>query len=341
MNNELAILKEQIITLQRQVENKHSVLNDSLFSPENAPYYRQLADELSKSSMIPACFRGKPSDLFIAMSMGFQLGLSIEQAIQDIAVINGRPCIWGDGFLAVVMKHPDFEDIIETPIKNGNIITGFKCTIKRKNRAEKYAFFTLDDATKAGLLNKPGPWKQYTARMLQMRARSFACRDAFPDALRGIKLAEEVQDYIDADFTTETTNSSSSPKSRTEMLKQQYRQTQQGANIDDNKPMQIDNYVEVESNDKHLPEEADKNEDPSSMDDIRQQTTVVELSEEELAAITDEELDYISGLLSQKSVDSEKLAKALKYLKADSLEVMNHNQATRFVQMLDRLPSSM
>jgi hypothetical protein len=31
--------------------------------------------------------------------------------------------------------------------------------------------------------------------MLQMRARSFALRDAFPDALRGVGISEEVSDY--------------------------------------------------------------------------------------------------------------------------------------------------
>jgi hypothetical protein len=31
--------------------------------------------------------------------------------------------------------------------------------------------------------------------MLQMRARAFCARDSFPDALKGLKVVEEVQDY--------------------------------------------------------------------------------------------------------------------------------------------------
>ena len=34
----------------------------------------------------------------------------------------------------------------------------------------------------------------YSSRMLQMRARAFALRDAFADALRGIQCREEMQD---------------------------------------------------------------------------------------------------------------------------------------------------
>ena len=51
--------------------------------------------------------------------------------------------------------------------------------------------------SQAGLWGKQGPWKQYPKRMLQMRARGFAIRDAFPDALRGMYMAEEVQDITE------------------------------------------------------------------------------------------------------------------------------------------------
>ncbi len=36
---------------------------------------------------------------------------------------------------------------------------------------------------------------QYPKRMLQLRARGFALRDAFPDVLKGLVTAEEAQDY--------------------------------------------------------------------------------------------------------------------------------------------------
>ena len=54
--------------------------------------------------------------------------------------------------------------------------------------------FTKQDAEKAGLWTKDGTWKNYPKRMLQMRARAFACRDAIPEALKGIAVAEEVMD---------------------------------------------------------------------------------------------------------------------------------------------------
>ena len=51
------------------------------------------------------------------------------------------------------------------------------------------------DANRAGLLNRSGPWKSYPDRMLKMRARGFALRDVFADALGGMISAEEANDY--------------------------------------------------------------------------------------------------------------------------------------------------
>jgi hypothetical protein len=52
----------------------------------------------------------------------------------------------------------------------------------------------MEDAKRAGLAGKQGPWQQYPKRMLQMRARAFALRDVFPDVLRGVYVAEEAAD---------------------------------------------------------------------------------------------------------------------------------------------------
>jgi len=53
----------------------------------------------------------------------------------------------------------------------------------------------VEDAKRAGLWAKQGPWTAYPKRMMQMRARGFALRDAFPDVLKGMITAEEAQDY--------------------------------------------------------------------------------------------------------------------------------------------------
>jgi hypothetical protein len=68
------------------------------------------------------------------------------------------------------------------------------CTAIRVGAEPVVRSFSVEDAKKAGLWGKAGPWQQYPKRMLQMRARGFAVRDAFPDVLRGLITAEEAAD---------------------------------------------------------------------------------------------------------------------------------------------------
>ena len=70
------------------------------------------------------------------------------------------------------------------------------CTVKRKGEQPYTSTFTLEDAKRAGLLGKQGPWTQYTKRMLQLRARGFALRDKFADVLKGMIAAEEALDTV-------------------------------------------------------------------------------------------------------------------------------------------------
>jgi len=174
----------------------------SLLSPGNFEHSFRVARMMAESEMVPKNYIGKPQDILIAMEMGVSLGLGALQAIQNVAVINGKPCIYGDAMLAVCSGHPEFEDIKEEPmLSDSGKVIGFKCTVKRKGRSDVVSTYTIENAQQAQLWGKSGPWKQYPERMLKMRARGFALRDSFADALGGIRIAEEVRDYDVRDIT--------------------------------------------------------------------------------------------------------------------------------------------
>lgn len=151
----------------------------------------RFAEMLAKSDLVPKDYKGRPGNIVAAVQMGAEIGLSPMQALANIAVINGRAAVWGDAMLALVQGHPDCEDVVEVVSPDSKVAT---CTVMRKGRSPVVRTFSLDDARQAQLLGKQGPWTQYTKRMLQMRARAFALRDSFADVLRGIGMAEEVQD---------------------------------------------------------------------------------------------------------------------------------------------------
>lgn len=148
------------------------------------------AQMIAKSDLAPKDFKDKPANVLIAMQMGAEVGLSPMASIQNIAVINGRPSIWGDSMLALCQIHPEFEGIDEHFDEKGSAI----CTVRRRGYEPHTQIFTLQDVVTGGYATKSGPWQTSKRRMMQMRARAFALRDRFADALRGLCMAEEAMD---------------------------------------------------------------------------------------------------------------------------------------------------
>lgn len=192
----------------------------------------RLAQMFAKSALVPKDFHGKPEDVLVAIQLGTEIGFAPMQALQSIAVINGRPSVWGDGFLALIMSsllYADHDEFYEVPVermvdvpyvderdiartkpelrivmerREGLIADDLKkdstcavCTFWRRGKNMPVTRrFTVAQARKANLLSKSGPWTTYPDRMLLMRARSWAGRDCYPDLLRGIRTAEEALD---------------------------------------------------------------------------------------------------------------------------------------------------
>jgi hypothetical protein len=155
----------------------------------------RFAKMVAASDFAPKDFRGKPESCLLAIQHGSEIGLSPMQSLQNIACINGRPAIWGDAALALCLASPVCDGIHETIEGEGDNMTAVCQTSRKGKDANVVARFSVADAKKAGLWGKTGPWSQYPRRMLQLRARGFALRDAFPDVLKGLVTAEEAQDY--------------------------------------------------------------------------------------------------------------------------------------------------
>jgi hypothetical protein len=167
------------------------------FAPATLGEAMEFSNMLAKSAMVPKNYQGKPEDVLVAVQWGYEIGLAPMQALQNISVINGKPSVYGDAAMALVQASAVCEDIEEYFENEGTPNPIAVCVAKRKGRKQVIAKFSVEDAKRAGLWNKQGPWSSYPKRMMQMRARGFALRDAFPDVLKGLITAEEAHDYPD------------------------------------------------------------------------------------------------------------------------------------------------
>lgn len=161
------------------------------------------AERLHNSSMCPKSYKESKSgvdDIVIAILMGKELRppLSPMMAVQSIAVVNGRPTLWGEAVPGICIASGQVEDCKEwfegDEQDAGGAFTAV-CEVTRKGFSPRQGRFSRADVQKAGLKSVH---LSYPRDMLMWRARHRAWHGVFPDILRGLGTAE-----IEADLANQ------------------------------------------------------------------------------------------------------------------------------------------
>lgn len=155
---------------------------------------KRIALTLANSNLVPDAYRGRANDCFVAINMGRAIGMDEFQAIQSIAVIDGKPSLYGDALIGLVRGSDKCSYIKEWLSDDQK--TAY-CETLRKGEPEPVTrSYSMQDAMLAGIDSKFN-WKKHPKRMLQMRARSLCLRDVYADVLKGLASAEEMHDHED------------------------------------------------------------------------------------------------------------------------------------------------
>lgn len=167
----------------------------SVFSGENNfKNAMKMAQELSKSDIIPTTYKGKPENCLIAIELSNRLKLSPFLVMQNMHVIQGRPS-WSSTF------------IISCINASGRFQGGLKFEMDaNRTKCRAYAteksgekltgpLITMDMAQSEGWLSKNGSkWKTMPELMLRYRAAAFFGRLYCPEIINGMLTDDEVTD---------------------------------------------------------------------------------------------------------------------------------------------------
>jgi len=74
--------------------------------PQNFGELVEFAKMAARSSLVPKDYVGKPENILLAIQMGSEIGLAPMQSLQNIAVISGRPAVFGDAMLGLCRQSP-------------------------------------------------------------------------------------------------------------------------------------------------------------------------------------------------------------------------------------------
>jgi len=116
------------------------------FAPATLTEAMQFSEHLASSSMVPKAYQGKPADILVCVQWGYEIGLAPMQALQNIAVINGKPSVYGDAALALVQASPLCEGIDEHIENEGTPNPSAVCIARRKGRMPVIARFSVEEA---------------------------------------------------------------------------------------------------------------------------------------------------------------------------------------------------
>lgn len=168
----------------------------SVFSGEdNFKNAMKMAEQLAKSDMIPAVYKGKPENCIIALELSNRLKLSPFLVMQNMYIVQGKPS-WSSSFIISCING---SGRFTGPLKFEMDANRTKCRAWAVEKAsgEKLVgpLITMEMAQSEGWLNKNGSkWKTMPELMLRYRAAAFFGRLYCPEIINGMLTDDEAQD---------------------------------------------------------------------------------------------------------------------------------------------------
>ena len=163
------------------------------------------ADMLSKTTMVPQSYQGKPQDCFLALEIAGRMGLSPLAVMQNMYMVKGKPSWAGQACMMLINSCGKFRDVRPVyTVAKGKDDRGCYIQAVRINDGEvvQGTEVTLKMAAAEGWATN-SKWRNMPEQMLAYRAASFFARVYCPEALMGAQTVEEVEDVSSARSTAQ------------------------------------------------------------------------------------------------------------------------------------------
>jgi hypothetical protein len=164
----------------------------------------------AKSSLVPKEYQNNIGNVLIAQNMANRMGADTLMVMQNLYVVHGRPG-WSAQFLIATFNSCGrfsairyrFEGTegkddwgcvaVATELSTGDVIEGTK--------------ITLGMAKKEGWSTKNGSkWQTMPEQMMRYRAATFLIRSTAPEIGMGLMTKEELDDVVDGEVVSRSTN---------------------------------------------------------------------------------------------------------------------------------------
>lgn len=157
-----------------------------------------MAEMLSKSTIVPVTYQHRPENCFIALDMASRMGVSPMVVMQNLYVIQGKPSFSGSAIAAMIRSNPTLNDVNLTYVGDegkDNWGAYVSATRIKDGKLLKGGTVTIATAKKEGWFQKTGSkWQTMPELMLAYRAYSWFGRIYTPETMMGLQSTDEIED---------------------------------------------------------------------------------------------------------------------------------------------------
>lgn len=203
-----AEIKNEITTADKPQTAVHhddgplaSILDTNLFN-----HLWRVATAYSRSAMVPAVFRGKPDDCFVAVQLALRLEVDPFMLMQSMYVVHGKPGMEAKLAIALCNARGPFSDRIQWSFTGAGMDRA--CKAFAHDRATGNVCectVTMKIAKAEGWIDKDGSkWKTMPDQMLMYRSAAWLIRTSCPEVLMGMATNDELADTFPAWVTPDS-----------------------------------------------------------------------------------------------------------------------------------------
>ena len=155
-----------------------------------------MAEKLSKSTIIPETFKGKPENIVIAIGLSQKMNLDPFTIMQNLNIIKGKTS-WSGSFCRTLIERSGKYYGLKLVFTGQKGTDSYGCYMEAKDKETdeiiKGPEVTIAMA-KAERWTSNSKWTTMPELMLSYRATAFFARVYTPESLNGIQTTEEIED---------------------------------------------------------------------------------------------------------------------------------------------------
>lgn len=154
----------------------------------------KFSEVMAQADIIPAHYRGKPANVFVAMQSAFRMHLDPMQVMQNTFVISGKLGMVSSFAISLANGSGLFDSGICYKIegKGDDLKVTAYANLKKSGREISYTI-TMREAIAEGW-TKNAKYRTLPELMLRYRAATLLIRTHVPEVLNGMHMVEEIED---------------------------------------------------------------------------------------------------------------------------------------------------